>query len=84
MPEQCDSGECEMACEELSDRYAADDEITYSFTVRYAACVHNQCESVAKIGDRCYAASELRWPQDQDCALSDSEIIANARGGGGE
>jgi hypothetical protein len=82
MPEQCDTEACETACEELSDRYAADDAITYSFIVRYAACVDNQCESVAKIGDRCYAASELRWSQDRDCSLSDSEIIANARSGG--
>lgn len=84
MPEQCDSQACEAACDELSDRYAADDEITYSFIVRYAACVENRCESVAQIGDRCYAASDLRWPQHQDCSLSNSQIIANAREADGE
>ena len=83
MPEQCDSEACQSACEELHDRFAEDDQISYSFMVRYAACVNDRCESVAEIGDRCYASSDLRWSQDQDCSLSDSRIIERARASDG-
>lgn len=84
MPEQCDDETCEAACAELQDRFAADDRIAYSFMVRYAACVNNRCESVAEIGERCYAASELSWSQGRDCSLSSSQIIELARENTGE
>lgn len=80
MPEQCDSEACEMACDEISDRFEADDRVTYPFNLRYATCVNDRCEGVAKIGDYCYSTSQLQWSQAEDCSLSNSQIIENASG----
>jgi hypothetical protein len=79
VPEHCENDACEAACNELADRFAADDQISYPYTLRYAACVDDRCEGVAAIGDFCYGTPLVRWAHAQDCSLPDSQIIENSR-----
>jgi hypothetical protein len=79
VPEHCESDACEAACDELSDRFAADDQMAYPFTLRYAACAEDRCEGVAAIGDFCYGTPLVRWSYAEDCSLPDSQIIESSR-----
>lgn len=79
MSDDWDDESCASACDELIQRQVEDDEVSYDFSLRYAACVNRHCESVAENDGLCYSALQLHWDQGQECHVEDTEIVEIVR-----
>jgi hypothetical protein len=80
-----DATSCDAVCAEMTARYDAELQKTFTFHARVARCKENTyCEWVTEIDGKCYAREPqtLEMPA-FDCSLSDAEILQHADEYGG-
>jgi len=71
-----DTDACTEICKGLEQRLAEDAAKTFDATLEYSSCEGQECHSVVRIGERCYADGSYREPRDYDCALGGKAILA--------
>lgn len=67
---------CTQICADLQQRLADDATNTFDASLEYSSCEGQECHSVVRIGERCYADGSYREPRDYDCALGGEAILA--------